>query len=92
MAFFLVERYVPSMADAEVASAIDRVGEATPDGARHLWTVLVRREDTCLSVFEAPDARAVEAANARAGFSFDRIVEAIVLLPHPDPERTVTAS
>jgi hypothetical protein len=35
----------------------------------------VAGEETCLSVFEAADAQAVEAANRRAGFDLDRIVE-----------------
>jgi hypothetical protein len=38
-------------------------------------TLLVTGEETCLSVFEAADVRAVEAANQRAGFELDRIVE-----------------
>ena len=48
------------------------------DGVRHLYSVLVSGEDTCLSVFEAPDVRAVEVANEWAGFPLDRIVEVSV--------------
>jgi len=33
-------------------------------------------DDTCLSVFEAPDAHAVAAVNEYAGVPVDRIVEA----------------
>ena len=75
VAFYLVERYVPSMAAAELAAAVARLGELPGDGVRHLWTVLVRGEDTCLSVFEASDAAAVEEANKRANFRLDRVVE-----------------
>ena len=75
MAFYLVERYVPSMTAAELAAAMARIGELPGDEVRHVWTVLVSGEDTCLSVFEAPDAGAVEEANARASFHFDRVVE-----------------
>jgi hypothetical protein len=75
MAYYLVERYVPSMAIDDLMSAVARLDTSAYDGARHLWTVLVRGEDTCLSVFEAADARAVEAANARVGFRVDRVVE-----------------
>ena len=78
MAFYLVERYVPSMSAAEVAQAAARLAEAAGDEVRHLYTVLILEEDTCLSLFEAPDAPAVEAANAKAGFPVDRIVEAAV--------------
>lgn len=75
MAFYLVERYVPSMTEAELASAMARIDELPDDDVRHLWTVLVRDEDTCLSVFEGPDAAAVEEANVRARFPLDRVVE-----------------
>ena len=75
VAFYLVERYVPSMTAAELAAAVARISELPNADVRHLWTVLVRDEDTCLSVFEAPDADAVEEANALASFRLDRVVE-----------------
>jgi hypothetical protein len=81
MSFFLVERYVPSMSAADVASAAARLAEGSGDGVRHLYTVLIPGEDTCLSLFEAPDATAVDAANERARFPADRIVEAAVFGP-----------
>jgi len=83
MAFYLVERYVPSMTAAELAAAVSRVDELPSEGVRHLWTVLVRDEDTCLSVFEAPNAGAVEAANARARFRLDRVAEVTPLSALP---------
>jgi len=74
VAFFLVERYVPSMPAAEIHAAITRI--IVPQAqVRHLWTILVKAEDTCLSVFEASDVEAVVQANAQAGFPFDRVVE-----------------
>src|SRR5881392_4183711 len=75
MGFYMVERYVPAMTGPEVASATARLAGAVSDGVRHLYSVLVSGEDTCLSVFEAPDVRAVEVANEWAGFPLDRIVE-----------------
>lgn len=75
MAFYLVERYVPSMTVADLAAAVTRVDELPSKDVRHLWTILVEAEDTCLSVFEGPDAKAVEEANARASFQLDRVVE-----------------
>jgi len=76
---FLVERFLPSMSAAEVSAASARL--AAGEGVRHLWTVLVAAEETCLSLFEGADARAVEAANRRAGFPFDRVVEATAIEP-----------
>lgn len=73
--FFLVERYVPSMTPAAIASAAQRLDDSTDDAARHVCTLLVAEEETCLSVFEASDEDAVRAANERARFLIDRIVE-----------------
>lgn len=83
--FFLVERYVPSISSSSVGPAIHRLRESTPETARHLYSVLVPDEETCLSVFEADDAQAVAAANERARFPVDRIVEVEVF---PRPGRT----
>ena len=79
MAFYLVERYVPSMASADLQAAIARI-DVPHAAVRHLWTILVRPEDTCLSVFEAPNLEAVIQANTRAGFEFDRVVEVTPLV------------
>jgi len=46
------------------------------DDARHIGTVVIAAEETCLSVFEAADVRAVAAATEAAGRPADRIVEA----------------
>ncbi len=79
MAFYLVERYVPSMDDRDVERATRRLRGARP-GVRHLCTVFLPDEETCLSVFEGPDAATVEVANTEAEFPLDRIVEASVFM------------
>jgi hypothetical protein len=84
--FFLVERYVPSISSGSVGPAVGRLGESTTDRARHLVSLLVPDEETCLSVFEAPDEAAVQAANDRARFQVDRIVEVEVFPPPQDKE------
>src|SRR6185295_19610451 len=69
MGFYLAERYVPSMSAADVGAAIDRLDRAVSDEpVRHVLSVLVHGEDTCLSIFEAPDPQAIERVTARAGF------------------------
>jgi hypothetical protein len=82
VAFYLVERYVPSMPAADLQAAMERI-DVPQAGVRHLWTILVRDEDTCLSVFEAPDAQAVVEANVRARFPFDRVVEVTPVVERP---------
>ena len=77
MTYYLVERYLPSLSGLEVEAAVARVsGSAMP---RHLWTVAIHDEETCLSLFEAVDADAVESANRAARFPFDRVIEAALI-------------
>jgi hypothetical protein len=78
VAFYLVERYVPSVSAGEIARSVAHLAHAAGDDVRHLYTLLVLGEDTCLSLFEALGAEAVEEANERAGFPLDRIVQAAV--------------
>ncbi len=73
--FYLVERYAPSISPDIVAAAARRLRETSDETARHVCTVLVSAEETCLSVFEAMNAHAVERANQHADFPLDRIVE-----------------
>jgi hypothetical protein len=81
MPSYLVERYLPSTAVVEVEAAVARLAadQGQSGGVRHLWTALIEVEETCLSLFEAASADAVEAANRAAQFPFDRIVEASLI-------------
>jgi hypothetical protein len=72
--FFLVERYAPAATARSVAAAAQRLG--ADDTARHVATVVIAGDETCLSVFEARDANVVAALNEAAGLPVDRIVEA----------------
>ena len=79
MSYYLVERYLPSLTGVEVEAAVARVsGSSMP---RHLWTVAIPDEETCLSLFEAADADAVKSANSTARFPFDRVIEARLVSP-----------
>jgi hypothetical protein len=82
MPSYLVERYLPSTAVVEIEAAVERVAVHSSDdsaGVQHLWTALIEAEETCLSLFEAASAEAVEAANRAARFPFDRIIEASLI-------------
>jgi hypothetical protein len=76
MQHYLVERFLPSTAVAEVEAAVARLDAGNALGARHLWTAMVVAEETCLSLFAAPSLAAVQAANRAAAFPFDRVIEA----------------
>lgn len=70
--YFLVERYLPEVDVGSLVAAIQRQTAST----RHIGTVVIVAEETCLSVFEAADARSVAAATEAVGVPADRIVEA----------------
>jgi hypothetical protein len=86
MARYLVERYLPSAHLGDLAAAVERTARLAgatgpPDGPRYLSSTFLAEEETCFCRFEAPDREAVAALNRRADFPFDRIVEAVDLLP-----------
>jgi hypothetical protein len=81
---YLVERYLPSSGEQEVADAARRLA-ADPGTVRHLLTVLIPGEETGLSLVDGPDPAAVAAANVRAGFPYTRIVPAVLVGPDPPP-------
>jgi hypothetical protein len=87
MPFYLVERYVPSISEHEMETGTARLSDAAPGDVRHLLTVLLPGEDTCFSVFQAPNSDAVELVNQEAGLAIDRIVEATVFGPLQAPAR-----
>ena len=73
---FLVERYVAAGDVASVAAALRLLAGSPPHGARHVCSLVIPDEETCLSVFEGTDASAVAAVNETAGLPLERIVEA----------------
>jgi hypothetical protein len=73
--YFLVERYLPGSDVRSLVAATQRPA-GTNDDPRHIGTVVIAAEETCLSVFEAVDAQSVAAATEAAGRPADRIVEA----------------
>lgn len=90
MAVYLVERYLPNTDFEVLTAAVQRtarlaVAVATTAGPRYLSSTFLAGEETCLCRFEAPDREAVAELNLRADFPFDRIVEALDLLPDRHP-------
>jgi hypothetical protein len=73
--YFLVERYLPEAGVRLVVAATQRPTVSTDD-PRHIGTVVIAVEETCLSVFEAADAQSLAAVFEAAGLPADRIVEA----------------
>jgi hypothetical protein len=85
VAVYLVERYLPSAHLGDLAAAVERTArmavEAAGSGPSYLSSTFLAEEETCFCRFEAPDREAVAELNRRADFPFDRIVDAVDLLP-----------
>jgi Nickel responsive protein SCO4226-like len=87
---FVVERYLPAVSPRELAAAVDRDRQAaegmTAAGIpiRHLSTIHIPSDESCLCLFDAPSLDALREAQEHAGIDFERIVEA-VLAPPRDP-------
>ena len=81
---FLVERYQPLTADG-LTGIVQRVTEAarqvdaqgTP--VAYVSATLVPADETCFLIFDAPSPDTVRRVTALAGFTVDRISEAIHL-------------
>jgi hypothetical protein len=77
---FLVELYLTGGVD-RLADTVERARAAaalSTDGSavRYLRSIVVPGDETCLHLFEAPDAAAVRQACKRVGIGLDRLVEA----------------
>jgi len=81
MSDFLIERYVSranaTQVDADAERARIAAEEMTGEGAdvRHLRSIFIPEDETCLDLYRAPSAEAVREAATRAGLVFDRITE-----------------
>ncbi|HEX8857896.1 MAG TPA: nickel-binding protein [Actinomycetes bacterium] len=84
---FVVERYLPAVDPSELAAAVDRDRRAaegmTAAGipVRHLSTIHIPSDESCLCLFDAPSIDALREAQERAGIGFERIVEAVLVPP-----------
>ena len=72
---FLVEQY---RVDLTPQSALDEAGRvADGGGVSVIGCALIARDETCFALIEGDSMAAVENAFAKAGVSFERIVEAV---------------
>ncbi len=87
MALYLVERKQPELSIEQLVTAqqaaIEMSRRFTAEGkpARYIRTTLVPGESRCLTLFEAANAKVVQAVNEAAQIPFDRIVAAVELFP-----------
>lgn len=78
MGLFMVERYLVGWSEAEVQALVRRTGELAgvfeTAGVRHVGSVYIPVDETCLCLFEAADAARVSAVNERCALPFGRVV------------------
>lgn len=80
---YVVERYLPGLAQSELVRSLERLRHATEElrregtAVRYLGSTIVPGDEACFCQFEGPSEAAVAEANRRAGVPFDRIVAAV---------------
>jgi Protein of unknown function (DUF4242) len=76
---FLVESYVPKVADpapSELVTRLDAAAKALGSEIRYVRAIFVPEDETCFYLFEGPSAEAVRLVSERAGLGYERILEA----------------
>jgi hypothetical protein len=87
MALYLVERKQAEISIEQLVmvqrAVIEMSRRFTTEGkpTRYIRTTLVPSESRCLTLFEAATAKVVQELNEAAQIPFDRIVEALDLIP-----------
>jgi hypothetical protein len=82
MGVYAVERFLVGWSTEEVEGLLRRLGDATAEldahGVRHLESIVIPTDETCLSMFGGPDADTVGQANQALGLPFGRILAASI--------------
>jgi hypothetical protein len=83
---FVVERYLPGLARSDLLHGLSRLVELersadSVQGVRYLGSTIVLRDEACYCRFDGPTEADVAEANRTAGLTFDRIVQAVVVMP-----------
>jgi hypothetical protein len=84
---YLVERYLPGTARAELERALERLKETTlqlrNEGAEicYLGSTIVPEDEACFCQFEGTSEDLIAEANRRAAMRFDRIVPVVAVAP-----------
>lgn len=90
MQTYVVERYLTGWTGPEVSALLDRLDALAPDflarAVTYVTSIVLDADETCLSVFRAPDADHVRHANLDHHLPTDRVVAAtLVAAHHGDP-------
>jgi hypothetical protein len=91
--FFVVERNLVGWTSEEIDELGRRCDEATrrfaERGVRHVASIMIPGDETCMAVFEGPDADTVRAVNEACRLPAGRVLTAFVR-PARRPNRETT--
>jgi hypothetical protein len=80
MDVYVVERFLVGWSVDEVDELVRRLAGAADEmivhGVRHLETIVIPVDETCLSMYAGPDADSVRRANEALGLPFGRVLAA----------------
>jgi hypothetical protein len=78
---FVVERNLVGWTGEEIDELERRCDGAAPEftkrGVRYVDSIVIRDDETCLSLFEGPDAETVRVANQACGLPTGRVLPAV---------------
>lgn len=78
---FVVERYLAGWTGEEIDELEQRCDEFSSEfiarGVRHVESIVIPGDETCLSVFEGPDAETVRDANEACLLPTGRVLPAV---------------
>lgn len=81
MDVFVVERFLVGWSPGEIDELLRRLDAAGPSmaahGVRHIESIVIPADETCLSVFAGPDPGAVRAANDACDLPSGRVLGAV---------------
>lgn len=89
MGVYVVERFLVGWSHDDVQHLVTRLEAAesllAEHQVRHLGSVVIPVDETCLSIFEAPDPANVLAADERCSMPSGRVLAAVAHLGHATP-------
>jgi hypothetical protein len=83
---FVVERYLAGWTGEQIGELERRCDDSNAEfaerGVRHVESIVIPGDETCLSVFEGPDADAVRDANEACRLPTGRVLPAVFHRPN----------
>jgi hypothetical protein len=83
---FVVERYLAGWTGEQIGELERRCDDSNAEfaerGVRHVESIVIPGDETCLSLFDGPDAETVRDANQACGLPTGRVLPAVFHRPN----------